>query len=71
LRIIDAAKRLHGRIPGIGIISWDFMIDKDENIVLIECNLSSQTIWGNQMLNGRSFFGDDTEKMIKLIAKKK
>lgn len=69
LRIIDAAEKLHGRIPGIGIISWDFMIDKDENVVLIECNLSSQTIWCTQMVNGCSFFGDDTEKMIELISK--
>lgn len=68
LRIIAAAERLHGRIPGIGMISWDFMIDKDENIVIIECNLSSQTIWAPQLLNGRSFFGDETEKMINLIS---
>ncbi|RJE48978.1 MULTISPECIES: sugar-transfer associated ATP-grasp domain-containing protein [unclassified Dehalobacter] len=71
LQIINAAKRLHGRIPGIGIISWDFMIDKDDNVVIIECNLSSQSIWFPQMVNGCSFFGDDTEKMINLISKKK
>lgn len=69
LRIINAAKRLHGRIPGIGIISWDFMIDRNENMVLIECNLSSQTIWATQMINGCSFFRDDTEKMVNLISK--
>ena len=68
LRIIAAAERLHGRIPGIGIISWDFMIDKDDNIVIIECNLSSQTIWAPQLSNGRSIFGDDTEKMINMIS---
>jgi len=71
LRIIDAAKRLHGHIPGVGIISWDFMIDKDENVVIIECNLSSQSIWFPQIVNGCSFFRDDTVKMINLISTKK
>lgn len=71
LRIINAAERLHVRFPGIGIISWDFMIDKDENIVIIECNLNSQTVWSPQMINGRSLFGDDTVKMINVMSKKK
>ena len=42
LQVIEAAKRLHGRLPGLGIISWDFMVDQDENVVLVECNLDSQ-----------------------------
>lgn len=71
LQMIDVAEKLHGRIPGIGIISWDFMVDKDENVVIIECNLSSQSIWLSQIVNGCSFFGDHTVNMIHSMAKKK
>ena len=53
------------------IISWDFMVDDKDNIVLIEMNLISQTVWFPQMANGVSFFGENTEKMIRLVKNKK
>ncbi|WP_444684986.1 sugar-transfer associated ATP-grasp domain-containing protein [Alkalicoccus luteus] len=68
--IIEAAKRLHGRIPNLGIISWDFMVDHNESIVLIEINITSQSIWFPQYANGQGIFGENTEKMIGMIAQK-
>lgn len=66
-RIIKAAHLLHGRLPGIGVISWDFILDKDEQPVVIETNLIGQAVWFTQIVNGCSVFGSNTEKMVKFI----
>ncbi len=68
--MIEAAKRLHGKVPMLKFVSWDFMIDNNNKIVLVEANLMSQTIWFPQMANGKGFFGENTEEMIKLARKK-
>ena len=64
--MIDSAKKLHSILPQCMFLSWDFMVDKNGSLVLIEVNIESQTIWFPQMANGRSFFGDNTEKMINI-----
>ena len=64
--MIDSAKKLHSILPQCMFLSWDFMVDKNGLLVLIEVNIESQTIWFPQMANGRSFFGDNTEKMINI-----
>jgi hypothetical protein len=46
------------------------MIDSDNNVTLIETNIVSQTIWFPQMGNGVAFFGDNTDKMIRLARKR-
>lgn len=60
----------HYRIPHMGIIAWDFTVDNNDKIVLIEANISCPSIWLNQYPTGQAFFGDNTEKMINLIRKK-
>ena len=74
LPCIDKVKRcaieLHKKLPMLEFISWDFTIDKDENVVLIETNLHSQTVWFPQMAHGKAFFGDDTSVMLQNINKK-
>ena len=67
-RMIEAAKTLHRRTPHVGMISWDFTIDQDENIVLIEANCKDQSIWFPQIVNECAFFGDDTPYMLHKIA---
>lgn len=69
--MIEFAKRYHYKIPHMGIIAWDFTLDKDENIVLIETNITSPTVWFPQYTNGESFFGENTEKMIKKLKEKR
>ncbi|WP_251539683.1 sugar-transfer associated ATP-grasp domain-containing protein [Peribacillus frigoritolerans] len=69
--IVGAAKRLHGHLPNLGIISWDFMLESDESIVLIEINITSQSIWFPQFANGCGIFGENTEKMIRMASRKK
>ena len=68
-RIIDAAKRLHELTANIGIISWDFTVDDNEEIILIETNLKGQSIWFPQILSGKSVFGENTADILKMIRK--
>lgn len=68
-RLINTAKRLHEMTANIGIISWDFTVDNEDNIVVIEANFKGQSVWFPQMLSGESFYGENTEKMLQIIRK--
>lgn len=69
--IIQAAIQMHKNYPSMRLVSWDFTVDQDTNIVLIEANLHSQTVWFSQMAHGEAFFGEDTAEMLKLVSNKK
>lgn len=62
--IIEAGKRLHGRTPKLGVVSWDFMIDSENNVVLVEGNYFGQAVWFTQVLHGKSIFGDNLASVI-------
>lgn len=66
---INAAKRSHLVVGGFGFISWDVAIDSDGNPVLIEVNLTSQTVWFPQMASGKAMFGSDTEEVVRFFWK--
>lgn len=68
--IIQCAIEMHKNYPSMRFVSWDFTVDQDENIVLIEANLHSHTIWMSQFAHGEGFFGEDTAEMLRLIASK-
>lgn len=68
--ISQCAIEMHKNYPTMRFISWDFTVDQDENIVLIEANLHSHTIWMSQYAHGKGFFGEDTAEMLRLIASK-
>lgn len=68
-RLISTAKRLHEMTANIGIISWDFTVDDEGNIVVIEANFKGQSVWFPQMLSGESFFGIDTPRILNYIKK--
>ena len=65
--IRKAAVELHGRIPQIQMISWDWALDKNDIPILIEINISGQAVWFPQMLNGEPIFGEHTEYFANLI----
>lgn len=69
-QVIKVAKKLHTYVSNIGIISWDFTVDYDGNIVVVEANYSGQSVWFPQMISGKSFFGNDTVKILKFLEKK-
>ena len=68
-KVIESAHALHARVPYLGIISWDLSIDKDGTPVLIEMNTTRQSAWFCQMVNGEPLFGENTAKILQLIAK--
>lgn len=64
--IKQVARQLHQQVPMLEYVSWDFTVDSNNCIVLIEANLHSQALWMSQMAHGRSFFGEDTAKFLSL-----
>lgn len=69
--IAQVAIQMHKYYPTLKFISWDFTVDANNNIVLIEVNLYSQSIWLAQMAHGCGIFGEDTAEMLQLVSKKK
>lgn len=68
-KLINTAKSMHEKTPHMRMISWDFTLDEKDRIVLLEFNLSGQSVWFPQMVSGKAVFGKNTEKMIQLIKK--
>ena len=68
--MIDFVKKYHYRIPHMGIIAWDLTLDEEENIVIIETNITCPGIWISQYCNAEPFFGENTEKMIRKLKEK-
>jgi len=68
-KIIDNSYQLHGRVPHIGTISWDFAVNNADKTVLLEVNLLNQGSWLPQIIGGKGLFGDNTEKVLNKIAK--
>lgn len=69
-QMIESVKKIHQRIPQIGMISWDVTIDNNNTVVIVEMNLQGQTIWMTQMTNGKGAFGENTADILKWISKK-
>lgn len=67
--MIKFAKENHYRIPHMGCIAWDFTVDEDGYIVLIETNINCPSIWFPQYTTGEAFFGENTVKMIENLNK--
>lgn len=63
--IIENAKRMHMKIPHLKYISWDFTVDEEEHIILIEVNLFGQSVWFPQIVSGQSVFGGDINMLLK------
>lgn len=62
--ILEAAQKLHLKVPSMKILSWDLSIDREGKIVLIEMNATNQSVWFPQMVNGKSLFGENTKKIL-------
>ena len=66
-KIINAARRLHEeRFSMLGMISFDFTLDNNENVVLIEANSMGQACWLPQEAAGKALFGDDTALILQM-----
>lgn len=67
--IVEVAHRLHGYIPMLKMISWDWSLDENDLPVLIEINIAGQAVWLSQMVNGESFFGENTKYFANMLRK--
>ena len=63
--VIEAAKKCHSLIPQLGVVNWDFTVDKSGQPVLIEANTSSGSIWLVQIAHGCGAFGDKTPEVLR------
>ena len=68
-KTMRAAMLLHERVPYLKILSWDLTIDEDGMVTIIEVNTTGQSAWFPQMVTGKSLFGFNTSKILKLIRK--
>lgn len=66
---VELVEKCHLLIPRLTFVSWDVTIGKDGKPIIIEINTRNQAVWLSQMVNGKSFFGENTEYMIKQLKK--
>ena len=69
-KVVESAKRMHAAMPQLGVINWDFTIDKDEVPVLIEANIMKGGIWIFQMAWGCGCFGENTIAILEWLKEK-
>lgn len=65
--VIEAAKKCHAFIPQLGVVNWDFTIDRSGQPVLIEANTAGGSIWLLQMAHGCGAFGDKTPEVLRWL----
>ena len=68
-KVIEKALNMHCAIPQVGVINWDFTIDKEGNPVLIEANINGGSVWLFEMAHGVGAFGDKTADILKWLNK--
>lgn len=68
-KIKAAALTLHGRIPQLGIVGWDFTLTPDETPLLIEFNPRPGV--GLQQAVGPMFSREDLDKIMEQVSKVK
>lgn len=68
--VLQAAKKMHGALPQLGVVNWDFTINQEEIPVLIEANTIGGSIWLAQMAWGKGFFGDNTPEILEWLREK-
>lgn len=66
--MVDIALKQHSRFPSIRIIGWDFTVDREENVVVVEYNIKYPGVLYYQWVNG-PLFGDKTEEILDEIKK--
>lgn len=62
----DIVNREHIRLNYFSLIGWDFTVDKDGDVVLLEINTHWPALDLVQMLNGPAF-GDMTDEVMKYV----
>lgn len=65
--VIHTAIYAHTKIiPNCSLVGWDFSLNKDNKVVLIEVNLKNPSCFGTQLC-GSPMFGERTQEIINYI----
>ncbi len=67
----EAAYKLHTITPNVGMISWDFTINNEAEIIVIEANYTGQSAWFPQIVNEKPLFGEMTPEILNIVFSKK
>ncbi|MBT8393800.1 MAG: hypothetical protein KJN66_03015 [Bacteroidia bacterium] len=62
-RCLSELKRMHSRIPFVRCIGWDIIVDKNDNVRIIELNGGHNGISFNEMAQGPCFKGLNWENI--------
>ncbi|MBR2722396.1 MAG: hypothetical protein IKB75_06440 [Clostridia bacterium] len=61
---LEAVELVHQRIPQIGMISWDAVVNDRGEVIIIEMNVHGQSVWLPQMAHGVGAFGENTADIL-------
>ena len=67
-KMIDLATKQHSRFPTIRIIGWDFTLNENEDVVVMEYNIKNPGVLYYQWVNG-PLFGEKTTEILDEIKK--
>ncbi len=62
-----AARRMHEIVPQLGVVNWDFTIDRVGEPVLIEANVAGGSVWLCEIAHGRGAFGENTAEVLRWL----
>ena len=63
----EAARRMHEIVPQLGVVNWDFTIDRTGEPVLIEANIAGGSVWLCEIAHGRGAFGENTAEVLRWL----
>ncbi len=66
--MVELAVKQHSRFPNIRIVGWDFTLNENEDIVVIEYNIKAPGVLYYQWVNG-PLFGEKTSEILDEIKK--
>ena len=66
-KVMETSVMLHKKLPCLGMISWDFTLGENDEVVLLEVNLKGQSVWFPQEVHGKGLFGENTEYMLQIM----
>ena len=66
---LSAVEKAHQRIPQIGMISWDVVVNEQGKVIIIEMNVLGQSVWLPQMAHGVGAFGENTADILNWVKK--
>lgn len=68
--ILELAHRVHARLPYFDMVSCDIAVAEDAAPCLVEVNTFGQGVEPHQFLQGRPLFGDATDAVLSLVARR-